>query len=189
MINIDDLALRLKAAAERAGAGEWQYIRTSAVSNSYIVNGVGRTVVNVTTGDVPARYARFIELTNPANILTLLAERDADKKQLDAMSQAFMNLKLLADVYLHAYEEAKASVTALEARTVSVNWPDGWHFEECETEGCQNGAIFSVGKAANNLHLCEACTKAHGNGRFTKTALPKRLPFNLGAGINLEVEE
>ncbi len=44
----------------------------------------------------------------------LLAERDADKKQLAAMSQAFMNLKLLADVYLHAYEEAKASVAELQ---------------------------------------------------------------------------
>lgn len=54
------------------------------------------------------------------SLLSLLAERDADKKQLAAMSQAFLNLKLLADVYLHAYEEAKASVAELEARTVSV---------------------------------------------------------------------
>ncbi|CCS30233.1 ead/Ea22-like family protein [Salmonella enterica] len=101
----------------------------------------------------------FLTEANPANILALLAERDADKKRIAeqqdiiakqekwikdveltmiaandraedaekriaAMSQTFMNLKLLADVYLHAYEEAKASVAELEARTVSVKLLD-----------------------------------------------------------------
>ncbi|MBO0957299.1 hypothetical protein [Citrobacter freundii] len=93
-------------------------------------------------------------------------------------------------VRLHSLlEAAEKRIAELEARTVSVKLPDGWHFEECETEGCQNCALFSMGKAANNLHLCEACAKAPLNSRFTKTVLPKRLPFKLTAGIKLEVGE
>lgn len=105
----------------------------------------------------------------------------------DEFNEALTPATVLA--LLDELEAAEKRIAELEARTVSVKLPDGWHFEECETEGCQNCALFSVGKAANNLHLCEACAKAPLNSRFTKTVLPKRLPFKLTAGIKLEVGE
>ena len=44
----------LKAAADDIGSEEWQYMRSSNFSNGYITNSEGKTVVNVTDGDVPA---------------------------------------------------------------------------------------------------------------------------------------
>ncbi|BBE76230.1 ead/Ea22-like family protein [Phytobacter sp. MRY16-398] len=88
-----------------------------------------------------------------------------------------------------SYAGERERADALQARMRTVKFPEDWHFEECETEGCQNGALFSVGKAAKNLHLCEVCAKEPANSRLSKTALPKRLPFRIAAGITLDVGE
>ncbi|QOV59852.1 ead/Ea22-like family protein [Klebsiella variicola] len=74
----------------------------------------------------------------------------------------------------------------LESRT--VNLPDGWQFEECEMEGCENGAIFSVGTGSRNIHLCDKCARESQNSRLKKSPLPKRLPFKMSAGIKVEAE-
>lgn len=93
MTNNDEMALKLKAAAEMARLSERR-------------GGM----------EMAADSYEFIAMTTPYNILALLAERDADKERIAAMSHAFLNLKLISDVYLHAYEEAKASVAELESR-------------------------------------------------------------------------
>ncbi|WP_407264267.1 hypothetical protein [Klebsiella quasipneumoniae] len=74
----------------------------------------------------------------------------------------------------------------LESRTVKL--PDGWQFEECEIEGCENGAIFSVGTGSRNIHLCDKCAHEPQNSRLKKTPLSKRLPFKMSAGIKVEAE-
>lgn len=76
----------------------------------------------------------------------------------------------------------------LESRTVTVKLPDGWQFEECEIEGCENGAIFSVGTGGRNIHLCDKCAHESQNSRLKKSPLPKRLPFKMAAGIKVEAE-
>lgn len=95
-----------------------------------------------------------------SDCLALLAERDADKKRIAAMSQAFLNLKLLADVYLHAYEEAKSSVAELEARTVSVKLPENTPLAEApehiwlQTAGVwpENGEFSELTWCSDNQH-------------------------------------
>ncbi|HHP5677834.1 TPA: hypothetical protein ACSC6F_004811 [Klebsiella pneumoniae] len=77
-------------------------------------------------------------------------------------------------------------ITALESRTVKL--PDGWQFEECEIEGCENGAIFSVGTGSRNIHLCDKCAHEPQNSRLKKSPLSKRLPFKMSAGIKVEAE-
>ncbi|QLW68788.1 hypothetical protein [Klebsiella pneumoniae] len=74
----------------------------------------------------------------------------------------------------------------LESRTVKL--PDGWQFEECEIEGCENGAIFSVGTGSRNIHLCDKCAHEPQNSRLKKSPLSKRLPFKMSAGIKVEAE-
>ncbi|MBY8385099.1 ead/Ea22-like family protein [Klebsiella quasipneumoniae] len=66
-------------------------------------------------------------------------------------------------------------IAGLESRTVKL--PDGWQFEECEIEGCENGAIFSVGTGSRNIHLCDKCAHEPQNSRLKKSPLSKRLPF------------
>ncbi|HHU2814393.1 hypothetical protein N3K64_04745 [Escherichia coli] len=60
--------------------------------------------------------AVFKEAANPATVLELIAQNEA-------LVAAHVNLKLLADVYRHAYEEARARIAELEARTVTVELP------------------------------------------------------------------
>jgi len=73
----------LREAAVRAGGGKWIYIRTLSLSSAYITEDTGETVINCTAGDVPAKYAGFLELANPATVLALLDELD----ELDAANE------------------------------------------------------------------------------------------------------
>ena len=77
-------------------------------------------------------------------------------------------------------------IAELESRTVKL--PDGWQFEECEAEDCENGAIFSVGTGSRNIHLCDKCAHEPQNSRLKKSPLSKRLPFKMSAGIKVEDE-
>ncbi|MEI6015678.1 hypothetical protein U5T60_07655 [Klebsiella quasipneumoniae subsp. quasipneumoniae] len=76
---------------------------------------------------------------------------------------------------VEALEKAQQRIAELESRTVKL--PDGWQFEECEIEGCENGAIFSVGTGSRNIHLCDKCAHEPQNSRLKKSPLSKRLPF------------
>ncbi|WP_227670660.1 hypothetical protein [Klebsiella variicola] len=90
------------------------------------------------------------------------------------------------DALVEALEKAQQRITQLESRTVKL--PDGWQFEECEIEGCENGAIFSVGTGSRNIHLCDKCAHEPQNSRLKKSPLSKRLPFKMSAGIKVEAE-
>ena len=87
---------------------------------------------------------------------------------------------------VEALEKAQQRITQLESRTVKL--PDGWQFEECEIEGCETGAIFSVGTGSRNIHLCDKCAHEPQNSRLKKSPLSKRLPFKMSAGIKVEAE-
>ena len=86
----------------------------------------------------------------------------------------------------HRADVLKAYIEHLESHTVKL--PDGWQFEECEIEGCENGAIFSVGTGSRNIHLCDKCAHEPQNSRLKKSPLSKRLPFKMSAGIKVEAE-
>ncbi|HBR1280851.1 TPA: hypothetical protein L9L19_003472 [Klebsiella pneumoniae] len=87
---------------------------------------------------------------------------------------------------VEALEKAQQRISQLESRAVKL--PDGWQFEECEIEDCENGAIFSVGTGSRNIHLCDKCAHEPQNSRLKKSPLSKRLPFKMSAGIKVEVE-
>ncbi|MEA4228666.1 hypothetical protein VBS18_11015 [Klebsiella pneumoniae] len=91
-----------------------------------------------------------------------------------------------AETLEHVAEKQLATAIELESRTVKL--PDGWQFEECEIEGCENGAIFSVGTGSRNIHLCDKCAHEPQNSRLKKSPLSKRLPFKMSAGIKVEAE-
>ncbi|MCR6026787.1 hypothetical protein HLI26_07305 [Salmonella enterica subsp. enterica] len=156
MSNNDELALKEKfeAWAEEVGALPWGHLKKQRTK------GGGYSVQVYTY-----MWSAF-KACNEA----LLAERDADKKQLAAMSQAFLNLKLLADVYLHAYEESKASVAEQEARTVSVKLLD-----------CDFAAVQHMSGGSNDY--------CNGFVDGTQNAIKCFKADLAAAGINLEVGE
>ncbi|HII0022386.1 hypothetical protein AAHY28_21305 [Klebsiella variicola subsp. variicola] len=100
--------------------------------------------------------------------------------------QLYFAWKAAGAELVEALEKAQQHITQLESRTVKL--PDGWQFEECEIEGCENGAIFSIGTGSRNIHLCDKCAHEPQNSRLKKSPLSKRLPFKMSAGIKVEVE-
>jgi hypothetical protein len=137
MTNNDDLALKLKAAAEMATPGEWE--RGDGKHGGellvYCDDALGSAVCEATStyNSIPKLQRisnlTFIATANPANILTLLAERDDDKKVIadsvvlfETLRQRIAELEALTseqDKRLVSYA-AIATKNASEARTVSV---------------------------------------------------------------------
>lgn len=184
MTDITELAQSLKAAAEKATPGEWVYFP----KNTSIEYDVGSdefqgSILYVDSGDFTQaqtdRNGEFIALANPANILALV---EALEKAQGMETYWKTQCRGITD---HC-EELQARIAELESHTVKL--PDGWQFEECEIEGCENGAIFSVGTGSRNIHLCDKCAHEPQNSRLKKSPLSKRLPFKMSAGIKVEAE-
>lgn len=162
MIDITELAQSLKAAAEKAGANYWQ---AKKISGDFYV---------IRKGSYKLEYG--YRTYQP------IAEID-DKPTRDYVAIA-SHANVLA--LIESLEKAQQRITQLESRTVKL--PDGWQFEECEIEGCENGAIFSVGTGSRNIHLCDKCAHEPKNSRLKKSPLSKRMPFKMSAGIKVEAE-
>lgn len=92
MTNNEELALKLKSAAESATKGIWR--RTSTEFNGICVGPFSFTKEEVLARAVEKRDAIFISVANPANILALLAERDADKKRIAELEARTLSVKL-----------------------------------------------------------------------------------------------
>ena len=94
MTNNDELALKLKAAADSATPGEWRYLKTTPFMDAEISAQNNTRVINLLAGDVTEANSEFIATANPANILALLAERDADKKRIAELEERTVSVKL-----------------------------------------------------------------------------------------------
>lgn len=110
---------QLREVAVRAGGGKWIYIRTLSLSNAYITEDTGATVINCTAGDVPAKCAGFLELANPAVVLALLDELERKHKR----------------------------IAELEARTVTLIEPprydcEGYHIDEAYLTPASDGECY-----------------------------------------------
>ncbi|HIH9608873.1 TPA: hypothetical protein ACYU8D_000435 [Klebsiella pneumoniae] len=124
-----------------------------------------------------------------SDYFAVVSECESYGKETDAelsITEFALRAAGYVDALVEALEKAQQRITQLESRTVKL--PDGWQFEECEIEGCENGAIFSVGTGSRNIHLCDKCAHEPQNSRLKKSPLSKRLPFKMSAGIKVEAE-
>ena len=177
--NITALAQSLKAAAEKATQGNWRAFQYH--DGRCGIGGGHNDEIMVCEHISKERPhdAMFIALANPANVLALVEALEKAQTERDEFRN---RLKLERSIL----EDADKRIAELESRTVKL--PDGWQFEECEIEGCENGAIFSVGTGSRNIHLCDKCAHEPQNSRLKKSPLSKRLPFKMSAGIKVEAE-
>ncbi|HBY6920719.1 TPA: ead/Ea22-like family protein [Klebsiella pneumoniae] len=189
--DITELAQRIKAAAEKATPGEWVYFP----KNTSIEYDVGSdesqgSILYVDSGDFTQaqtdRNGEFIALANPANILALVEALEKEQQRIAELENYAEAEAVGADKAAENSVYWMKCCKELETRTVKL--PDGWQFEECEIEGCENGAIFSVGTGSRNIHLCDKCAHEPQNSRLKKSPLSKRLPFKMSAGIKVEAE-
>ncbi len=125
MTNNEEMALKLKAAAEKAGAEEWQVKRNAPgeyevmVKGSLVKHSGWSTHRPVADEIVDKKTADFIATASPANILSLLAERHADKKRIAELEA----LTADQDKRLVSYAGI-ATKNASEERKVSVQLPE-----------------------------------------------------------------
>ncbi|HBV4276351.1 ead/Ea22-like family protein [Klebsiella pneumoniae] len=177
--DITELAQSLKAAAEKATQGNWRAFQYH--DGRCGIGGGHHDEIMVCEHISKERPhdAMFIALANPANVLALVEALEKAQTERDEFRN---RLKLERSIL----EDADKRIAELESRTVKL--PDGWQFEECEIEGCENGAIFSVGTGSRNIHLCDKCAHEPQNSRLKKSPLSKRLPFKMSAGIKVEDE-
>ena len=163
MTDITELAQRMKAAA----------VRAKAATEDYVAHRMSITVCL-------SECAEFNDLSDwPDNVLALVEALEKAQTERDEFRN---RLKLERSII----EDADKRIAELESRTVKL--PDGWQFEECEIEGCENGAIFSVGTGSRNIHLCDKFAHEPQNSRLKKSPLSERLPFKMSAGIKVEAE-
>ncbi|HGK4207695.1 TPA: hypothetical protein ACJ2PO_004853 [Klebsiella pneumoniae] len=124
-----------------------------------------------------------------SDYFAVVSECESYGKETDAelsITEFALRAAGYVDALVEALEKAQKRISQLESRTVKL--PDGWQFEECEAEDCENGAIFSVGTGSRNIHLCDKCAHEPQNSRLKKSPLSKRLPFKMSAGIKVEAE-
>mgnify|MGYP000370624577 CR=1 FL=1 len=200
--DITELAQRMKAAAKKASNGDW--VKESgdgweAVCSANDQANVGFIIAHFVGPDA-AENREFVQAANPANVLALVEALEYYKSREERVTSLVRdNSKSWDELYrqveakgkrnvalVEALEKAQQRIAELESRTVKL--PDGWQFEECEIEGCENGAIFSVGTGSRNIHLCDKCAHEPQNSRLKKSPLSKRLPFKMSAGIKVEAE-
>ncbi|HCI5870651.1 ead/Ea22-like family protein [Klebsiella pneumoniae] len=130
MTDITELAQSLKAAAEKATPGRWEYYpgNTSIEYNVDSMDEDQGSIVYVDSGDFTQaqteRNGEFIALANPANVLALvevlekaqqrIAELDIKNCELDSLTQRW------------AVERAENAdrIAELESRTVTVKLPE-----------------------------------------------------------------
>lgn len=128
--DITELAQSLKAAAEKATPGRWEYYpgNTSIEYNVDSMDEDQGSIVYVDSGDFTQaqteRNGEFIALANPANVLALvevlekaqqrIAELDIKNCELDSLTQRW------------AVERAENAdrIAELESRTVTVKLPE-----------------------------------------------------------------
>ncbi|HHY0813461.1 TPA: ead/Ea22-like family protein [Klebsiella pneumoniae] len=182
--DITELAQRMKTAAEKLDADQWQtrkgFSGIEVIVKGSLEKGHGCVSFQPVAADMAdTKTARAIALFSPANVLALVEALEKAQTERDEFRN---RLKLERSIL----EDADKRIAELESRTVKL--PDGWQFEECEIEGCENGAIFSVGTGSRNIHLCDKCAHEPQNSRLKKSPLSKRLPFKMSAGIKVEAE-
>ncbi|XGK75947.1 ead/Ea22-like family protein [Klebsiella pneumoniae] len=195
MTDITELAQSLKAAAEKATQGNW---RAFKYHDGRCGIGGGHHDEIMVCEHISKRRphdAEFIALANPNNVLALVEalekaqQVDEELCRLLPPGAEYMDPPDGGDVtplegVRRMVADYRQRIADLESRTVKL--PDGWQFEECEAEDCENGAIFSVGTGSRNIHLCDKCAHEPQNSRLKKSPLSKRLPFKMSAGIKVE---
>lgn len=114
MTNNDELALKLAKLAKNAGADEWQAKEISGDpyvirKGSYRVESGFCTYQEIAEIDDNSTRV-FVACASPANILALLAERDADKKRIAKLQEHISSLDEGVNMLLSQYDQLASAI-------------------------------------------------------------------------------
>ena len=163
--DITELAQSLKAAAEKATPGRWEYYpgNTSIEYNVDSMDEDQGSIVYVDSGDFTQaqtdRNGEFIALANPASILALVEALEKTQAKADVYDMLRDDYGLRKKgVGLADFVDWQANrIAELESRTVNVKLPpkierndaDGWFMYNCGRVG--GGAAEWYNKALDDV--------------------------------------
>ncbi|HCD3048219.1 TPA: ead/Ea22-like family protein [Klebsiella variicola] len=113
--DITEQAQSLKAAAEKAGLEKWTTSYLPPFGRHFIVSPAGKTIINLTDGEVPANCARFIALANPANVTALVDALEKAQSKIIELQQGYE-----IDPRTHEIIDLQERIAELEYRTVTA---------------------------------------------------------------------
>ncbi|EMR9403250.1 ead/Ea22-like family protein [Escherichia coli] len=182
MTNNDEIALKLKAAAEIIGSEKWHTEGSNVWSDEYEVNGEYSSDLiacceNVNNESV---HADFIAIASPANILALLAERDADKKRIADLEKKEIFLKeRLAQLanFNPDWDMLEAATDSLREHAAELTSANQ-RIAELETVCAESYQVVgALADAAGVFETSEAVSKALDNLSDAKLTHDDVLPF------------
>ena len=208
MTNNDELALKLKAAAEKATVLNLDTAQIERGNDGYYecpvccgegeveaktdfcnIDGVALGVQFYGIGEHHGAAEEYFRAVAPANILALLAERDADKKKLESW-------RSLAKKNIEEHEKAVIALDATRLRIAELESKlaqnESWSLAaqkyiaemEARTVSVKLPAVYDlVGDCDGNGNLNEAEMVASRDGIYARVSDIK------AAGIKLEVGE
>ena len=150
----------LKAAAESTTPGEWAIQFGDEI---YASDGVNHDQIAMLFSDNSARDAEFIAAANPSVVLSLLAERDADKALIAEQAKRIAELEGALNLASASYAGERERADALQARKLTVKLLEGYkpHVQKGGTQSTSYRAVLSgKGPWIHRDMLIEACAAA-----------------------------
>ncbi|WP_270425599.1 ead/Ea22-like family protein [Klebsiella variicola] len=137
--DITELAQSLKAAAEKATPGRWEYYpgNTSIEYNVDSMDEGQGSIVYVDSGDFTQaqtdRNGEFIALANPANVLALVEALEKAQQRIVELDRKNCELDSLTQRWAVERAENADHIAELESRTVKLPKPknsdQGWKID------------------------------------------------------------
>ncbi|WP_424753082.1 ead/Ea22-like family protein [Klebsiella pneumoniae] len=130
MTDITELAQSLKAAAEKATPGRWEYYpgNTSIEYNVDSMDEDQGSIVYVDSGDFTQaqteRNGEFIALANPDNVLALVEALEKAQQRIAELDIKNCELDSLTQRWAVERAENADRIAELESRTVTVKLPE-----------------------------------------------------------------
>ncbi|MCY2596972.1 MAG: ead/Ea22-like family protein [Raoultella sp.] len=137
--DITELAQSLKAAAEKATQGRWEYYpgNTSIEYNVDSMDEDQGSIVYVDSGDFTQaqtdRNGEFIALANPANILALVEALEKAQQRISQLESRTVTVKLPP----HAPENLACCLDGYETWLIATTFRDTWN--KCLEEVMRTG--------------------------------------------------
>ena len=126
---------KLVELAKELGGESWGYRRTTPYSRGYITGHDGRTIVQATSGEVPANVCNFIEMADPETILAIAEEFRALAAENAMLKSGLGFFSYGSDSGFEEHDSAEKAIAAADSDIDYYRGDacDGWSEETDQT--------------------------------------------------------
>lgn len=111
---------KLAELAAGLGGESWGYRRTTPYSRGYITGNDGRTIVQTTSGEVPANVCQFIEMADPETVLAIAEAFRSLEQRAEAAEAKLVSVTESRDQWKANAHEFSRCADRLEAKLAEM---------------------------------------------------------------------